>query len=92
MKSIPRFKTGGIYASITGKKFFRVIRRTDKTVWIEKVDEPRFSDPAVQSNWRVISQEMELRIRNMTDDLRPRSKFEYTLLPKAYIKATNKVS
>jgi hypothetical protein len=88
MKSIPRFKTGGIYASITGKKFFRVIRRTDKTVWIEKVDEPRFSDPDVQSNWRVISQEMELRIRTMDEP----SKFEYTLLPKAYIKATNKVS
>ena len=89
MNPIPRFKTGGIYASHSGKKFFRIIRRTDKTVWIENVDEPRFSDPAVQSNWRVISQEMQIRIRvaNM-----PPTDYEYTLLPKAFIKAINKVN
>jgi len=79
MKPIPRFKTGGIYASHSGKKHYKVNRRTDKTVWVVKVDE---------KNGDEISTVKQLRIRTMDQP----SQYEFTLLPKAFIKATNKVN
>tara|TARA_B100000700_G_scaffold312134_2_gene395293 strand:- start:1269 stop:1514 length:246 start_codon:yes stop_codon:yes gene_type:complete len=73
------FHEGKVYASITGKHF-KVTNRTEKEVWIVKVCEKQGDE---------ISEVMQLPIRRMKDDLHPRYGFEYTLLPKYYITATN---
>ena len=54
--------------------------RTEKDVSIVKICEKDGDE---------ISEVMQLPIRRMKDDLHPRYGFEYTLLPKYYITATN---
>ena len=73
------FHEGQVYASITGKHY-KCKNRTEKEVSIVKICEKDGDE---------ISEVMQLPIRRMKDDLHPRYGFEYTLLPKYYITATN---
>jgi len=76
MKPIPRFKTDHVYANHTGKKHFKVIKRTDDFVWLVMIDK-KFGDQ--------ISTVRQLKVRTLDTP----TACEYTLLPKAYIKAIN---
>ena len=84
MKLIPRFKTGGIYTSHSGKKHYKVIRRFDNSVSIVKVDEKDGDEIGP-------IEQLPIRVQQNLFRTDLGSPYEYTLLPKAFIKATNKV-
>lgn len=77
-KPINRFRTKGIYSSRSGKSSWQVVKRTDHTVWLVKLDD---------MNWDPIGEVNQVKIR---EDFTYECEYTFTKSPKAWIKSTDK--